>query len=185
MVDPTLEQIITGVMDKLLGACSPADKKKVMEAVMQILTKGTAPGKAIGFDKNETEMMYSTALSQYNAGKYKEAGESFNYLHFLEPKDPRYAFGYAASLHKQHKYDKAIRYYTATAFLDKENPYPWFHSSECHLQLQNYPGASAALTQAIALSEKNPEYEKVKEMSIGLRDFIRQNFYQEAQQSPK
>src|SRR5687767_1046664 len=138
MPDPSIAEIIAEKVAKLGTACSEEDKKAIVKILTAIFVDKKSQAEATGFDKSDLEMIYSTAVSQYEAGKYKEAGDSFRYLYQLDSKDPRFTFGYAASLHKQKHYEQAARWYSATSLTDQDNPYPWFHSADCYLQLKNY-----------------------------------------------
>jgi hypothetical protein len=99
----------------------------------------------------------------------------------LNPKDPRFSFAYAASLHKLKKYEEAAGFYLMSTTIDHENPLPWFHSGDCYLELQKPDVALLMLTKSIEVAGTSPNHDRLRQQASALCDAIKQSIGKGAQ----
>lgn len=141
--------------------------KETSGAFQELTKKSAKDGLSIkvlsGVSDEKEEAVYGQAYLLYNAGRYKDAIEIFRVLIMLNSTEPKYMMGLAACFHLMKAYDAAISSYTLVSFLDPENPIPYFHTSDCALQLGDKMGAMVALQMAIKRAENKPEFKTLKE----------------------
>lgn len=137
----------SGTVRKLLGGSS----------------KGNLSLKSLsGVSDEKEETVYAQAYLLYNSGRYNDAIEIFRVLIMLNTSEPKYMMGLAACFHMMKAYDAAISTYTLVSFLDPDNPIPYFHTSDCALQLGDKLSAMVALQMAIKRADK-PEFKTLRE----------------------
>ena len=119
-----------------------------------------------GVSDEKEEAIYGQAYVLYNTGRYKEASEVFRVLILLNSLEPKYTLGLAACFHLMKEYEAASNMYTICSILDSQNPIPYFHMSDCALQLGDKFAAAVALDLAIKRADGKPEFSVLKERSI-------------------
>jgi len=154
--------IVVKAIDKFGAQCSPEDKKKIKEALMQFFGEGKPAAETLGIPKEDTEVVYNYCVGLYEGGKYEEALPGFWKLFTQDPHNPRYSFGFAACLHKLKRYDEAIQNYLVMANVDPDNPVPWGHMADCYIQLGKIELAAAMLGKGIKIAGDRPEHQKFK-----------------------
>jgi type III secretion system low calcium response chaperone LcrH/SycD len=77
--------------------------------------------------------------------------------------EPKYMMGLAACFHMQKNYNAAAQLYMIVSTLDPKSPIPYFHASDCHIQLEDPVTASIMLQMAIKHAEGKPEFKVLKE----------------------
>lgn len=158
-------------------------KKEVRNVFVNVLQNGLTIMQAIGFPPGLLEMIYSYASELYSAGKYDDSSALFFFISQLNPKDPRYLFGCAASFHKLKRYPEASSYYLMASTIDPENPLPLYHSADCFLQAGQPQAAVILLERALEIIGDSGKHEKLKQQAVALRDVIQQNL--ESQEAEK
>lgn len=136
------------------------------ELAEKIFKKGMLPKDAMGINNNILEGIYAQAYRLYNTGKYTEAIHLFRMLILINSTEPKFVLGLAASLHMLKEYQNAIQTYTMCSMLDPHSPIPYYHSSDCFMQLKDYISAMICLEMAIQKAGDKPEYTKLKERAI-------------------
>lgn len=117
----------------------------------------------IGLSDESAESIYSQAYLLYNTGKYNDAAELFRLLIMLNATEPKYIMGLAACFHMMKEYDGAASAYSLVSIVDAENPIPYFHSSDCYIQLGDRASAIVALEMAVKRAGDKPEFAMLKE----------------------
>lgn len=157
-------------VDQEAGGVSEEQKQKFGEAVVQIgddfFRRGTLPKDIFGLDNNILENIYAQAYRLYNTGKYTEASHLFRILIMMNATEQKYMLGLAACFHMLKEYDNALNSYTLCSALDPKNPLPYYHSSDCYIQLKDNLSAMLSLEMTIAHAGDKPEYAKMKERAI-------------------
>ncbi|MDE3046391.1 MAG: tetratricopeptide repeat protein [Verrucomicrobiota bacterium] len=121
-----------------------------MEQFLSVVRDSDAMG------EKEIGNFYAYAFSLYQAGDWTRAAEIFQVLCERCPFEPKFWFGLGASLQQEGKdFEKALRAWAMTAFLEPENPYPHFHAAECASSLKRPEEAAAALQEADAKAEES------------------------------
>jgi type III secretion system low calcium response chaperone LcrH/SycD len=136
------------------------------ELTEKIFRKGMLPKDAMGINSNMLEGIYAQAYRLYNTGKYIEAAHLFRMLILLSSTESKYVLGLAACLHMLKEYKNAIQTYTMCTVLDPQNPIPYYHSSDCFIQMKDYLSAMVCLELAVQKSANKPEYSKLKERAL-------------------
>ena len=121
------------------------------------------PQDALGVGEKKAEQLYAQAYQLYNMGKFKQARSLFGALLLLDPFDVRYLFGQAASSHLLKEYETAAELYMKCGLFEEENPVPYFHASDCYLQMKEERSAIAALNLAIKRAGESEQYAVLKE----------------------
>ncbi len=134
-----------------------------VESIMENVKKGMLPKNALGITDQTAEKMYSQAYQMYNQGKYEEAKRVFATLVLLDVTDGRYAFGLGASAHMMKDFDTAVSWYLKASLFDPDNPVPYYHTSDCYLQLNDPISALTALFCAVEKAGSKPEYSILKQ----------------------
>ena len=160
------EQQVRKGVDKLGEASSEESYKEIMNILHTVFKTGIVPKEALGFNNEKIEMIYSQAYRLYNTGKYREASYLFRLLLFLDPTEAKYALGLAACFHMMKEFDNAVQTYTLVGVLDSNSPLPYFHVSDCYLQVGDKVSALISLDMAVKRSEGKAEYQILKDRAL-------------------
>lgn len=136
--------------------------------------RGMPPKEVFEVDNRILENIYSQAYRQYNTGKYTEASHLFRILIMMDSSEEKYMLGLAACFHMLKEYDNALNSYTLCSSINPKNPIPYYHSSDCYIQLQDYLSAMITLEITIVRAGDNPEYAKMKERAILTLESLKQ-----------
>lgn len=149
-------------------AKNPGDAfdQAIGEMASKMMVQGLTPKDAMGVSNAYTENVYAQAYRLYNTGKYGDAAHLFRMLIILNAMEPKYLLGLAACLHMLKEYYDAIQTYTMCSALDPETPIPFYHSSDCFIQMKDPLSAMICLEMAIDRSKEKPEYAKIKERAL-------------------
>ena len=144
-----------------------AQGEKLKEAfgdiTKKMLTQGMSPKEAMGINDGLLESIYAQAYRLYNTGKYIEATHLFRLLVMMNSLESKYILGLGACFHMLKEYDNAIQTYTMCSVIDPESPIPYYHSSDCFIQMKDYLSAMVCLEMTISHAGDKPEYTKIKE----------------------
>lgn len=124
------------------------------------------PKEALNVNSNVLESVYAQAYRLYNTGKYIEAAHLFRILIMMNVTEPKYLLGLAACFHMLKEYQNAIQTYTMCSALGAQDPIPYYHSSDCFIQMKDYLSAMICLEMTIARAADKPEYAKMKERAL-------------------
>lgn len=141
-------------------------KDQIRAAFDQVTGKGKTPKEILGLNDAMIEGIYGQAYRLYNTGKYKEAIQVFRLLIMINASEPKYAMGLAACFHMLKQYKDAADAYTVVAVIDPDNPIPFYHMSDCYVQMGSPLSAAAALDSAVTRSGEKPEYRVLKERAL-------------------
>ncbi|MFN0064779.1 MAG: SycD/LcrH family type III secretion system chaperone, partial [Chlamydiales bacterium] len=127
--------------------------------IPNIILKSDTLAIAYGVSKKELEEIYSEGYAFYEEEHLSEASNTFRFLVILDPYIPKFWMGLAATQQLLGDYEKALHSYAMVTLLEKDNPYPHFHASECYRALRNEPEAEIALDIALDLAQKASYHE--------------------------
>jgi type III secretion system low calcium response chaperone LcrH/SycD len=71
--------------------------------------------------------------------------------------------GLAACFHMLKEYKSAAEIYAICGMIDPESPIPYFHASDCYLQMHNSVAAIVTLEMAIKRAGDKPQYATLKD----------------------
>ncbi len=167
-----------GQMKKEALDSSFQEDEKFQKAYSDIMNRmfkdGMTPKDAMGVNNNVLESIYAQAYRLYNTGKYIEAVHLFRILIMMNVTEPKYTLGLAACFHMLKEYKNAIQTYTMCSTIDPDTPIPYYHSSDCFIQMKDYLSAMLCLQLAIDKSENKPEFAKIKERAMMSLDSLKQ-----------
>jgi type III secretion system low calcium response chaperone LcrH/SycD len=164
-------------------AITEAEKAEVMKKAedsmiswtTKMMKQGLSPKDAMGLSSQVLEGMYAQAYRLYNTGKYPEASHLFRTLIVMDPTQAKYVLGLAACFHMLKEYKNAIYTYTMSSVVEANNPVPYYHSSDCFIQMKDYMSALVCLKLAIKYAGERPEYAKLKERAaMSLESIVKQ-----------
>lgn len=172
-------QAIKEAADKL-GEHLKSEKGNQLKALTdKTLKNGISIKLLSGITDEKEESIYGQAYLLYNTGRYRDAIEIFRVLIMLNSTEPKYMMGLAACFHMLKGYENAISTYTLVSFLDPENPVPYFHASDCAIQMNDKLAACVSLQMAINKAENKPEFKTLKERAEitleGLKKDLKEN----------
>lgn len=152
---------------KKIGESRREETKKAMDKLGDnVFHHGMAPKDALGLSDIETEKLYGEAYHLFNSGKYKDALIVFNALVALNVSEPKYLFGIAACEQMLGLFQAAADTYMGAAMLDPENPIPFFHASDCWMQLNDLHAALVCLRMTVRRSGDKAAYSVIKDRSL-------------------
>lgn len=149
------EEIGAGV-----GQKKGAETQNLMSKVMQ---KFASPKDAMGLSDAMVEGIYGQAYRLYNTGKYREASQIFRLLIMLNTVEPKYTMGLAACFHMLKEYKAAADIYALVTVIDPKSPIPFYHASDCFIQMSDPASAIIALEMAIECAGDNPAFKTLKD----------------------
>jgi type III secretion system low calcium response chaperone LcrH/SycD len=138
-------------------------EKAYSDIMSRLVKDGMAPKDAMGVNSGVLENIYAQAYRLYNTGKYIEASHLFRILIMMNVAEAKYTLGLAACFHMLKEYKNAIQTYTMCGTIDPNTPIPYYHSSDCFIQMKDYLSAMLCLQLAIDKAGNRPEFAKIKE----------------------
>lgn len=146
-----------------VGSEIPQDRVKQHKQISQeVLAKNLLPKNAIGLSDAVVEGVYGQAYRLYNTGRYKDAIQIFRLLIMLNPTEAKYTLGLAACFHMMKEYIKAVNAYALCSVISPESPIPFYHSSDCYIQMKDPLSASVSLRLAIQKAGEKTEFQALK-----------------------
>lgn len=150
-----------------MGASMKSKEESPFKAIIDRVGKeGKTPKDVLGLTDAMIEGIYGQAYRLYNTGKYKDAGRIFRLLLMLNASEPKYAMGFAACFHMAKEYHPAVDAYMLAANLDPGSPIPFFHASDCYIQLKDPISAMVSLQMVVKRSGDKPEYKTIKDRAL-------------------
>lgn len=139
------------------------EKGLAKELGTKMLQQSMSPKDAMGITGEMLEGIYSFGYRLYNNGKYNEAAPVFRLLVLLDPGQAKYLMGLAACFHMCKEYRNAATTYSLCSLIDLEDPLPYYHASDCYLQLGEQDMALKCLEISIMKMENRSEYAVLQE----------------------
>ncbi len=158
-----VEDLIDEKLKQFKGKLNEEELEMQREALKEVFVKGRPPRHAMGISPEFMNLLYTFAYNAYNAGRYKDANNTFSMLNFLEPLTPKYLHGLAATHHKLKEYEKAVELYFTLAMVEEESPVPYFHIADCYEKLGNQGGILIGLGGAISRCGEESKYSAIKQ----------------------
>lgn len=138
----------------------------IKAALERATRKGGSPKDALGLTDAMVEGVYGQAYRLYNTGKYKEAIQIFRLLLMISSTETKYAMGLAACFHMLKDYQTAVNSYSLVSLMDPESPIPFYHTSDCFMQMGDPFSAAIALEMAIKRAGEKPEFKTLKDRAV-------------------
>lgn len=132
----------------------------------------------LGVTDESAEGIYGQAYLLYNTGRYRDAGEVFRLLVMLNSTEPKYLIGLAACYHMMKEYQSAGSTYNLASIIDPDNPVPFFHASDCYLQLGDKATAATMLEMAVKRALNKPQYATLKQRAEITLDTLKKEITQ-------
>ena len=160
------EQQVKQEIDQISEKVGREELDKFNKILDNITTKKMPPKEALGIGDDKIENVYAHAYQLYNSGKYTEAGYLFRLLMVLEPTEVKHYIGLAATMHMQKEFENAVRVYAIAGIVDPDNPIPYFHASDCYIQMRDKASAIIMLDMAVQKSKNKPEFQILKDRAL-------------------
>lgn len=132
----------------------------------------------LGVSDQSAEGIYGQAYLLYNTGRYRDAGEVFRLLVMLNSTEPKYLIGLAACYHMLKEYQSASSTYNLASIIDPENPIPFFHASDCYLQVGDKASAASMLEMAVKRAANKPQFTTLKQRAEITLDTLKKEIMQ-------
>jgi type III secretion system low calcium response chaperone LcrH/SycD len=140
---------------------------ETINTAIKTVTRSSTVGRdALGLTDAMIEGIYGQAYRLYNTGKYTDANQLFRLLIMINPTESKYVMGLAACFHMQKQYKSAADTYAIVNVIDPNNPIPFYHASDCYLQMGDPVSALIALEMAVKRAGERPEYKTLKDRAI-------------------
>lgn len=153
-----VEDIGTGVNTTKAGETQGVLKK--------VVEKASSPKDAMGLSDAMVEGIYGQAYRLYNTGKYRDASQLFRLLIMLNTTEPKYTMGLAACFHMLKEYKAAADVYALVTVIDAKSPIPFYHASDCFIQMGDTPSAIIALKMAVERAGDNQAFKTLKDRAL-------------------
>lgn len=124
------------------------------------------PKNAMGLSDAMVEGLYSQAYRLYNTGKYKDASQLFRLLIMIDSTEAKYTMGLAACFHMLKEYESAVSTYALCALIDPDSPIPFYHSSDCYIQMKDFVSAIISLEMAVKRAAGKPEFQSLQDRAL-------------------
>jgi len=151
---------------KLGAQIHDAKAQELQNIAKNAVKKGLSPKEVLGLNDSMVEGIYGQAYRLYNTGRYKDASQIFRMLIMINAAEPKYTMGLAACLHMMKDYPQAVKLYTVCGLLDPNNPIPYYHASDCYLQMNDQTSALISLEMAVKRAGEKPEYQTLKDRAL-------------------
>lgn len=155
--DPDVKAIIERLGDEIPPKAVPL----IQNAIAKIESNVSIED-ALGLTPEIIEVIYKHGYHLYQSGKFREALNVFNLLHFFNPTENRYIFSIAACHHQSKNYLEAAAYYMIYEINDQKNPLPFFHLYDCFIHADHPSLARNALDEALRLAKLDPKHHELK-----------------------
>lgn len=145
------------------------DKQTEIESGAENLVKNVTehgkvlPKDALNISDKTLEQLYAHGYNLYNLGKYEDAKKMFGSLIMANVTEPRYLFGLAACDHMLKNFDTAASQYVKCSMLDVKSPIPFYHASDCFLELEDIQSAMITLHMTVKRCGEKSEFSTMKE----------------------
>ncbi len=156
-------------------------KKGTHKVVENMFQNGMMPKNALGISDQQAEQLYTQAYQLFNSGNYRAAMHLFDVLILLDVTQPKYMFGLAACRHMLGDFEDAADTYMGCAMLDPENPVPFFHASDCWMQLNEPHSALVCLRMTVRRSGDNESYATIKDRALLTIQALEKQLQEESQ----
>lgn len=158
-------------------------EKSFEELGNKMFKQGMTPQQATGLDPQFLESLYAQAYRLYNTGKYIDAAHIFRTLILMNSMESKYVLGLAACYHMLKEYSNAIQTYTICSVIDPRDPLPYYHSSDCYVQMKDFISAMLCLEMTINAAGERPEFSKIKERASLSLDGLKKEKFQVNEES--
>lgn len=110
-----------------------------------------------------TEAIYGQGYLLYNTGRYNDASQIFKLLLTMNTTEAKYTMGLAACFHMLKEYQSAASTYMLVSSIDPLTPIPYFHASDCYIQIGDKASAALMLEMALKRSGDKKEFATLKQ----------------------
>lgn len=125
--------------------------------------KGSSIKDILGVSDDSAEAIYGQAYLLYTTGKYRDAAEIFKLLIMMNSIESKYVMGLAACYHMLKEYQSAASTYMLVSAVDGQNPLPYFHASDCYIQMGDKVSAALMLEMTLKKVGDNKKFETLKQ----------------------
>lgn len=150
-----------------------AKSKETKDVVGKVVQNAATPKDAMGLSDAMVEGIYGQAYRLYNTGKYRDASQLFRLLIMLNTTESKYTMGLAACFHMLKEYKAAADVYALVTVIDPKSPIPFYHASDCFMQMNDNPSAIIALQMAVERAGDNPAFKTLKDRALLTLDSLK------------
>lgn len=129
----------------------------------EFFKNGHMPRDIFNLNDRQVETLYAQAYNFYQMGRYFDAIQIFRLLIILNVGEVKYVLGLASCMHMMKEFKNAADIYTFCTILDPENPIPFYHMSDCFLEMKDPHSAYVSLEMAIKKAGIKPEFQVLKD----------------------
>lgn len=140
-----------------------AMKQVAQDLLVKMRKEGKTLSEVVGLDHSLLEQTYAYAYTHYNAGKYQDALQLFEFLTHMDSKSFKFVFGYAACYYQMKNYELASFLFFAALNLESNNALAAYHLADCFLKKGMVVEGHEVLDMTIDLASQNKEYAYLKE----------------------
>ncbi len=120
-------------------------------------------GRDMQIDKSTAEEIYTHAYYLFQSGNFLHARHLFGILTVFFPQETRYILGVAGCLHLEKEFQMAAEIYEIAAKTDLSDPLPYYHQTDCEINLGHWDNAKKCLIEVIKRGEDKAEFGEIVE----------------------
>jgi type III secretion system low calcium response chaperone LcrH/SycD len=165
-------------------AVKQAESGNLDTALKRIARKGHSAKEVLGLTDAMLEGIYGQAYRLYNTGKFQEANQLFRLLIMIQPTEPKFTMGLAACFHMEKQYKVAVDMYTIVTVIDPHNPIPYYHASDCYMQMGDPASAIIMLEMAVKRAGERPEFKTLKDRATLTLDGLKKELIKNVSKAP-
>lgn len=105
----------------------------------------------LDYSSSELELFYEKGYNYLISGNLEEACIYFSFLLVQQPYDRRFHFAYACTLKELGDYKNALTFFGYAITMQANDPYAFYHTGVCFMELDEIDAARDALDSCILL----------------------------------
>lgn len=168
----TFRELAKAVVLKNGKNLTKEQKIETAKVLIKTFEEGKDPRELMGISDKEMANMYSYGFSLFNAGKFEEAKCMFYYMLAIAPFNPIFSNCLGMCYHKLKDYQNAAKYYYQSAFIDVDNPLPYFYAYDCFDKLNDPVSCMEVLGLVLSRAKKDVRYKPIEEKARALVEAV-------------
>lgn len=168
------EEDIRAAVERMDFRLKSVTREEFADRIVGMIKGEMTPKDVQGIDDATMERLYAIAYNTFQAGKYDQARELFQYLTVTDYTKPKYWNGLGATAFSTKNWTEALNAYGMACQTAPKDPKPRLRAADCWLALGDVENALMGLDEAASLCGDNPKFADEKAKAQGLSKILRE-----------